>query len=199
MDNALHLIGIARKAGRIEVGEEPVGASARGRQARLIVLATDAAGNTVRRAGHFAEAGSTPLVQSPYTKAELGLAAGRSSCAMLAFTDPGLAASFMDKLAALNGERYGETAAALSAKAEKVLLRQKEQRRHEKNLQRGKAKPWAAPGQPSGAARRLAEKKGPQPEGGAKKDQTASRRLDKKEAQARSRKGKDGGGGRRVT
>ena len=26
MDNVLHLLGIARKAGRVEVGEEPVGA-----------------------------------------------------------------------------------------------------------------------------------------------------------------------------
>ena len=33
MDNALHLIGIARRAGRLEVGEEPVGAAARAGQA----------------------------------------------------------------------------------------------------------------------------------------------------------------------
>ena len=33
MDNVLHLLGIARKAGRVEVGEEPVGASARARAA----------------------------------------------------------------------------------------------------------------------------------------------------------------------
>ena len=29
MDSVLHLLGIARKAGRVEVGEEPVGAAAR--------------------------------------------------------------------------------------------------------------------------------------------------------------------------
>ena len=45
MDNVLHLLGIARKAGRVEVGEEPVGASARARQARLILVASDAADN----------------------------------------------------------------------------------------------------------------------------------------------------------
>ena len=44
MDNALHLIGIARRAGRLEVGEEPVGAAARAGHARLLVLAADAAG-----------------------------------------------------------------------------------------------------------------------------------------------------------
>ena len=39
MDNTLHLLGIAKKAGRLEVGEEPVGAAARARQARVILLA----------------------------------------------------------------------------------------------------------------------------------------------------------------
>ena len=57
MDNVLHLLGIARKAGRVEVGEEPVGASARARQARLILVASDAADNSARRAAHFAQAG----------------------------------------------------------------------------------------------------------------------------------------------
>ena len=50
MDNTLHLLGIAQKAGRLEVGEEPVGAAARARQARVILLACDAAANTARRA-----------------------------------------------------------------------------------------------------------------------------------------------------
>ena len=31
MDNVLHLLGIARKAGRVEVGEEPVLPPGRGR------------------------------------------------------------------------------------------------------------------------------------------------------------------------
>lgn len=174
MDNGLHLIGIARKAGRIVVGEEPVGAAARARQAKLIVLAADAADNTVRRAGHFAEAGQVWLIQAPYTKVELGLAAGRASCAMLAFTDTGLAASLLGKLAVLDGERYGEAATALHRKAEKVLLHQKEQRLHEKKLQQGKAKPWAAPGQMSGAARRLAKKKSPRPKTADQGDQRSN-------------------------
>lgn len=48
MDSILHLVGIAKKAGRLEVGEEPVGAAARARQAKLILVASDAAENTVR-------------------------------------------------------------------------------------------------------------------------------------------------------
>ena len=34
-DPVLHLLGLAKKAGRLEIGEEPVGAACRARQARL--------------------------------------------------------------------------------------------------------------------------------------------------------------------
>ena len=60
-------------------------------------------------------------------------------------TFAGMAASFLNKLAAADPERYGETAAMLDAKAKRVLQRQREQRQHEKNLARGKQKPWCAP------------------------------------------------------
>ena len=165
MDNALRLIGLARKGGRIEVGEEPVGAAARAHKARLVVLASDAADNTLRRASHFALSAGVPVLQSPYTKEELGLSVGRSSCAMLALTDHGLAAAFTRKLAAADPERYGETAADLEEKAQRALQRQKEQRRHEKKLERAAAKPWAAPAKPAspkGAeGRRKQVRKGP--------------------------------------
>ena len=163
MDNTLHLLGIAKKAGRLEVGEEPVGAAARARQARVILLASDAAANTARRAGHFGEAGSVLWLTVPYTKAELGGAVGRASYAMLALTDAGLAASLMKKLAAADPERYGPACEQLGKKAEKVLRRQQEQRRHEKNLKLGKRKPWAAPTKdgkaPRGAEAGLAAQK----------------------------------------
>ena len=83
MDSVLHLIGIARKAGRLEIGEEPVGAAARARQARLILVAADAAENSARRAAHFAEAGKTCVLRLPYPKSVLGGMVGRASCAML--------------------------------------------------------------------------------------------------------------------
>lgn len=145
MDNALRMLGLAKKAGRLEIGEEPVGAVARARKAKLILLAADAAPNTARRAAHFGEAGNVLFLSVPFTKAEMGMALGRSSCAMLAFTDPGFAASFVERLAAHDPERYGPARERMSAKAAKALQRQKEQRQHEKNLERGKKKPWAPP------------------------------------------------------
>ena len=89
MDSALHLLGIARKAGRAEVGEEPAGAACRARQARVLLVAADAADNSVRRAARFAEAGQVPWLKTPWDKGTLGGAVGRTACAMLALTDAG--------------------------------------------------------------------------------------------------------------
>lgn len=141
----LHLLGLARKAGRLEIGEEPVGAACRAHHTRLILLASDTAPNTRRRCAHFGETGSVLWLEIPFTKAELGFLLGRSSCAMLALTDAGFAASVVEKLAALDPERYSPAAQQLRLKADRVLQRQKEQRQHEKNFREGKRKPWAAP------------------------------------------------------
>ena len=144
-DPILHLLGLAKKAGRLEIGEEPVGGACRARQARLILLAADAAPNTRRRAAHFGEAGNVLWLETPFTKGELGFILGRSSCAMLALTDAGFGAAVVEKLAARDPDRYGPAARQLRDKADRVLQRQKEQRQHEKNLRQGKRKPWAPP------------------------------------------------------
>ena len=65
MDKLLNLIGLAKKAGKLEVGEEPVGAAARSKHARLILIASDAADNTRRRALHFGEAGECICLEIP--------------------------------------------------------------------------------------------------------------------------------------
>ena len=137
IEGVLSLLGLAKKAGRLEVGEESVGGAARARAARLILLASDAAENTVRRAGHFADAGACPCVRIPADKGALGHAVGRKSCAMLAVTDTGLAEAVAKKLAAIDAEQYGETAEKLSAKAARAAERNREQARHEKNVRTG--------------------------------------------------------------
>ena len=147
-DPILHLLGLAKKAGRLEIGEEPVGAACRARQAKLLLLADDAAPNTRRRAAHFGEAGNVLWLETPFAKSELGLILGRSSCAMLALTDAGFSAAVVEKLAARDPDRYGPAAQQLRTKADRVLQRQKEQRQHEKNLRQGKRKPWAPPSAP---------------------------------------------------
>ena len=144
-DPVLHLLGLAKKAGRLEIGEEPVGAACRSRQAKLVLLAADAAPNTRRRTAHFGEAGNVLWLETPFTKEELGFILGRSSCAMVALTDAGFGAAVMEKLAARDPEKFGPAARQLREKADRALQRQKEQRQHEKNLRQGKRKPWAPP------------------------------------------------------
>ena len=72
------MIGLAKKAGRVEIGEEPVGSAARSRHARVILVASDAAAGSVRRAYAFAQTGACLCLTIPADKDALGRALGRS-------------------------------------------------------------------------------------------------------------------------
>ena len=141
MEQILNLIGLAKKAGRLEVGEEPVGAAARARQVRLLLVAADAAPGSARRAQHFAEAGQCLLLTVPCAKAELGRAVGCTVCAMAALTDIGFASAIVNRLAQDDPKTYGSVAEALEVKAKRAMERRREQIRHEKNLRRGIKRP----------------------------------------------------------
>lgn len=141
----LHLLGLSKRAGKLEIGEEPVGAAARAKQAKLILLASDAPPNTSRRAATFGQIGNVLQISLPFTKEEIGMSLGRGSIAMLALTDAGFAGAIGDKLVLIDAEKYGPAGAQLRAKADRTYARQKEKRQHEKNLQKGKGKPWAVP------------------------------------------------------
>ncbi len=139
MDNVLSLLGLARKAGRLAIGEEPVGAAARARDARLILLARDASDNSARRAARFAEAGDCLLARIPADKVALGAAVGRASCAMLAVTDVGFADAIGKRLAALDAARYGALSERLRLKADRAAARRRAQQRRDKRA--GQSKP----------------------------------------------------------
>ena len=157
-DRILSLLGLALRGGRLAVGEEPVEAVARARDARLLLLASDAADNTRRRVEHFADAGQCLWIRIPYTKEQLGRAVGRSSAAILAVTDIGLAAAVGHRLAELDSGRYAESARRLDLKAQRAAQRRAEQLAHEKNVRQGKRKekktavPADAPSAPAQAA-----------------------------------------------
>lgn len=164
--NVLSLLGLALRGNRLVVGEEPVEGAARARDARVLLLASDAAENTVRRCRHFAEAGQCLWLSLPFTKEELGRAVGRSSAAILAVTDVGLAASLVHKLELLDPAKYSAAAQRLDLKAKRAAERRAELDAHRKNLREGKrkakaegAKP-AAPAQEEPAERRPQQGKG---------------------------------------
>jgi len=141
MNKALGVLGLARKAGALEIGEEPAGIAARSKKARALLTANDAAENTVRRIVHFADIARIPHLTLPYTKDELGGALGVRACAALAVTDAGLAASFTEKLEAEFPGKYTQPLEILRLKADKIEQRKKEARAHERNVQTGK---WAS-------------------------------------------------------
>ena len=140
-EQILSLIGLCLRGRNLEVGEEPVEAAARARDARVILLAADAADNTARRVKHFAEAGQCLWLRVPFTKRELGQATGRGSAAVAAVTDIGLAVAVVRRLAELDPAKYDEDLAKLELKAKRAAERKSEAARHEKNLRRGIKRP----------------------------------------------------------
>ena len=99
-EHLLSTLGLALRAGAVAVGEEPVGAAARAKKARVIFTARDAAASSVRRAYSFGRAGSCLCLPFPADKEDFGRALGRTSVAMCAVTDIGFAQSLVKKLAA---------------------------------------------------------------------------------------------------
>ena len=138
MDKARNYLSLARKAGRVELGEEPVGAAARAQHARLVVVASDAGDHTWRRAKSFVSGTDQPCVRVPFTKDELGQAVGRTSLALAAITDPALALAFLKALD--DPKQYADTLQSLEKRTKRVQTRQAEARAHERNVKKGKGR-----------------------------------------------------------
>jgi len=138
MDKALNYVALARKAGRIELGEEPVGAAARAQKARLVIVAEDASGHTWRRALSFVAGTQQQCIRVPYTKDDMGLVVGRSILAIGAFTDAALALAFVR---ALNQpEKYRDVLESLDKRAQRIRQHQQEEKAHQRNKRFGKAR-----------------------------------------------------------
>lgn len=138
MDKARNYLSLARKAGRVELGEEPVGAAARAQHARLVVVASDAGDHTWRRAKSFVSGTDQPCVRVPFTKDELGQAVGRTSLALAAITDPALALAFLKALD--DPKKYADALQSLEKRTKRVQTRQAEARAHERNVKKGKGR-----------------------------------------------------------
>lgn len=136
MDKSLHYLALARKAGMIELGEEPVGAITRSVRAALVIVASDASDHTWRRAQSFVANTKQPCLRLPYTKDELGMAVGRTSLAIAALTDSALALAFVNAMA--QPEKHRAVIQTLESRTQRVQQRRKEEKAHLKNKQTGK-------------------------------------------------------------
>ncbi len=103
IDKTLSLLGLALRGGNLAVGEEPVAEACAAGRAKLVLTASDAAPNSADKAKRLAERSNVPCAVLPRTKAQTGFALGRSSCAVLAVTERGLAAAVEKRLAEEDG------------------------------------------------------------------------------------------------
>ena len=138
MDKALNYLALGRKGGLVELGEEPVGAAARAGKARLVVVASDASDHTWRRALSYVAGTDQQCLRLSFSKDDLGLAVGRQSLAIGAFTDAALAVAFVKALGP--GAQNEKVLGALEEKAKKLKKRQQEAKAHQKNVRFGKKK-----------------------------------------------------------
>ena len=138
MDKALNYLSLARKAGLIELGEEPAGAAARAMHARLILVAEDASDHTWRRAKSFVAGTDQQCIKVPFDKDQLGMAVGRTSLALAAFTDPALALAFVKALP--QPENYQAVLESLDKRTRCIQSRQQEAKAHARNKAKGRTR-----------------------------------------------------------
>ncbi len=138
MDKVLSYLGLARRGGLVELGEEPVGAIARTGKAYVILVAGDASDHTWRRAKSYAAGTDQQCIRLKCTKDEMGLAVGRTSLAIAAVTDVQLALTMVKAMG--EPEKHAAALEVLTAKAEKAKKRQAEAKAHQRNVRKGKKK-----------------------------------------------------------
>lgn len=136
MDNTLRYLSLARKAGKAELGEEPVGAAARALHAHVILVAKDASDHTWRRAKSYAAGTDQQCIRLDSSKDEMGQAIGRTSLAIAAVTDVGLALALVESLS--QPQTHKDTLSVLSQKAQRAKKRQSEAKAHVRNKRMGK-------------------------------------------------------------
>ena len=132
----MNYLSLARKAGKAELGEEPVGAAARAGKAYLIVVARDASDHTWRRAKSFAAGTEQQVLRLRESKDELGQYIGRQNLAIAAITDAALALALVKAMEPT--EDIAQVQCVLEAKAARLAKRAQEAKAHQRNVRKGK-------------------------------------------------------------
>ena len=94
MSDALNLLGLARRAGKLQIGHDAALLSVRKGNATLVILTSDA---SARHKRELDAAGFDRAVTVPYTMADTGVATGKKSC-IYALEDEGFSAAFINKI-----------------------------------------------------------------------------------------------------
>ena len=123
MDNTL--LGLAKKAGRLEIGGDSVEHAARLGKARSFYRPRTRP--TAQNGGPDFTPNDTDFLHLvlPSEKEELGAIVGRGSPGMITILDAGLAAKYVAALAQTDPEKYGPAATQLEEKAARIRMRRK--------------------------------------------------------------------------
>ncbi len=97
-DADLSFLGLARRAGKISLGEANTRGAVRSGKAKLILLASDAAPNARARGEKLAQRAAIPLIQLEDDKNRLAEALGSPLFAIAAVCDAGFAAALQKRL-----------------------------------------------------------------------------------------------------
>lgn len=133
----LSLLGMARRAGAVVIGEESLAEAAQNHKLRLVLVAGDAGETTAGRVQRL-ESDKVPVIRLPDAKAEVGGAVGFASVAAIGVTDLGLASAIVGKLAAAV-PGYEAVAEQLAQRQSKALRRKADTVKHGKKSQRRKS------------------------------------------------------------
>lgn len=119
-DRLLGLLGLARRAGKLEIGEALTAETVAAGKARAIFLAGDTGEATRRKVLRHEE--RVPVFTVPHDKETLGASLGFPGCAVCCLTDVGMARAAADQLAPLS-EANAAAAARVAAKEARIASR----------------------------------------------------------------------------
>jgi len=120
----LTLLGLAKRAGKLEVGDEASRAAISTATAKALLVAADASERTKSSFEFIADSAAIPLIPVSETREEIGNALGKRPCAVVAICDTGLSAAILKKLAEEN-EAAKIALPALEKKANRAASRKK--------------------------------------------------------------------------
>ncbi len=93
----LGMIGLAKRAGRVQTGEDICSRAVRNRRSRLVIVACDAADNTKKSITDTCKHYNVRCIEAA-TKAELGNCTGADSRAVVSVNDDNFAKAILDRL-----------------------------------------------------------------------------------------------------
>lgn len=124
----LGLLGLAKRAGKVESGDEAARSALTSKAARLVLIAGDASERTAETFRFIAESVNVPSVTVQETRADIGNALGKRPCAVVAVCDMGFAAALVKKLAE-NSEEAKAVLEETTRRAAKIQARKNKGKR----------------------------------------------------------------------